>query len=50
MGKEKFIWGELLGFILLVLGTLIYNEIIEIPIEKMKIPKKEKKEIEGKSI
>ena len=32
MGKEKFIWGELIGFILLVLGTLIYNEIIEIPI------------------
>lgn len=33
VGKEKFIMGELLGFVLLVLGTLIYNEIIEIPIE-----------------
>ena len=32
MGKEKFIMGELFGFVLLVSGTLVYNEIIEIPI------------------
>lgn len=35
-GEEKFLWLELGGFILLVLGTLIYNEIIEIPIEFMR--------------
>ena len=50
LGKEKFIWGELLGFIFLVLGTLIYNEIIEVPIKIMRIPKKEEKETEGKSV
>jgi len=33
MGKEKFLFGELIGFMLLVTGTLVYNEIIEIPIE-----------------
>lgn len=32
MGTEKFIWGELVGFALLVAGTLVYNEIIEVPI------------------
>ena len=32
MGSEKFLIGELFGFFLLVLGTLVYNEIIEIPI------------------
>ena len=31
MGSEKFLIGELFGFFLLVLGTLVYNEIIEIP-------------------
>jgi hypothetical protein len=35
MGDEKFIWLELAGFVLLVLGTLVYNEIIEIPIDFM---------------
>ena len=34
-GEEKFIWLELAGFILLLLGTLVYNEIIEIPIDFM---------------
>ena len=29
---EKFNWMELGGFILLIAGTLVYNEIIEIPI------------------
>jgi hypothetical protein len=28
MGKEKFSWLQLLGFILLVCGTLVYNEIV----------------------
>ena len=32
LGKEKFLWGQLLGFVVLLTGTLIYNEIIEIPI------------------
>jgi len=36
LGFESFIWQELLGFFLLVLGTLIYNEIIVIPISFMK--------------
>lgn len=35
MGKEKFLVGELFGFFLLVLGTLVYNEIIEIPLTFM---------------
>lgn len=34
-GEEKFLWLELAGFILLLLGTLVYNEIIEIPIDFM---------------
>lgn len=33
MGQEKFLWGELAGFFLLVMGTLVYNEIIVVPIE-----------------
>jgi drug/metabolite transporter (DMT)-like permease len=32
LGKEKFLWGQLFGFAVLLCGTLIYNEIIEIPI------------------
>ena len=35
LGKEKFLAGELIGFALLVLGTLVYNEIIEIPMTFM---------------
>jgi hypothetical protein len=35
LGKEKFLVGELFGFFLLVLGTLVYNEIIEIPLTFM---------------
>lgn len=31
-GGEKFIWLELVGFVLLVLGTLIFNEIVVIPL------------------
>lgn len=34
-GQERFLWGELFGFVLLVTGTLVYNEIIEIPISLM---------------
>jgi hypothetical protein len=33
LGKEKFMAGELFGFALLVYGTLVYNEIIEMPFE-----------------
>jgi len=32
LGKEKFLWGQLFGFMILLSGTLIYNEIIEVPI------------------
>jgi hypothetical protein len=31
MGTEHFIIGELVGFALLVAGTLVYNEIVELP-------------------
>lgn len=34
-GTETFMVGELAGFALLVLGTLVYNEIIEVPLEFM---------------
>ena len=34
-GSEHFLWGEMFGFVLLVIGTLVYNEIIEIPIKFM---------------
>ena len=30
-GHEEFKWLELIGFILLVCGTLVYNEIVQIP-------------------
>jgi hypothetical protein len=33
LGKENFMIGQLLGFMVLLMGTLIYNEIIEIPID-----------------
>lgn len=33
LGKEKFMMGELVGFVLLATGTLIYNEIVEVPID-----------------
>jgi len=32
-GWEKFIWLELIGFVLLVSGTLIFNEIVVVPWE-----------------
>jgi uncharacterized membrane protein YoaK (UPF0700 family) len=35
LGKEKFLAGELFGFALLVTGTLVYNEIIEVPLTFM---------------
>ena len=31
-GHERFIWLELVGFVLLVCGTLLFNEIIVIPL------------------
>jgi drug/metabolite transporter (DMT)-like permease len=30
-GHERFIWLELVGFILLIFGTLVYNEILVLP-------------------
>lgn len=45
-------YGEMIGFILLATGTLIYNEIIEIPIDafnrntKRNIQKREKEQKE----
>lgn len=56
MGKEKFLVGELVGFIILLVGTLIYNEIIEIPIKflnqntKENIAKREEAEASNKAI
>lgn len=35
IGWEKFYWQELIGFILLVMGTLVYNEIYVLPCEIM---------------
>ena len=60
-GSEHFLWGEMFGFVLLVIGTLVYNEIIEIPIkfmnyntkaniskrEQLKAEKDDKKDIES---
>jgi hypothetical protein len=34
-GKEHFLWSEVGGFVLLVAGTLIYNEIVIVPFELM---------------
>lgn len=31
-GRERFIWLELVGFVMLVIGTLLFNEIVVIPI------------------
>ena len=53
MGTEHFLVGELAGFVLLVAGTLIYNEIIEIPITFMNRNTKaniEKREIEANAL
>lgn len=30
IGWEKFYWGQLVGFLILVVGSLIYNKIIDI--------------------
>lgn len=35
IGWEPFIWQEVVGFLLLVSGTFIYNEIVIVPIEFM---------------
>ena len=46
-------WGELAGFVLLVSATLIYNEIVVLPIDFMKKNTKEeiaKRENKGKGI
>jgi len=32
LGKEKFLAGQLMGFAILLFGTLVYNEIIEVPV------------------
>jgi hypothetical protein len=31
LGQEKFLAGELAGFFLLIMGTLVYNEIVTLP-------------------
>jgi len=31
-GKERFIWPQIIGFTLIVFGTLMYNEIFKIPL------------------
>ncbi len=35
IGHEHFLWGQAAGFVLLVVGTLVYNEIVEVPISFM---------------
>ena len=35
LGKEKFLAGQLVGFAILLFGTLVYNEIIEVPLNFM---------------
>lgn len=44
LGKEKFLIGELFGFVILVFGTLVYNEIIEVPIMFMNMNTKRAQE------
>lgn len=55
--KETFYWLQLLGFLVLILGSLIYNEILVIPfwgfadntkeaIKKRKKEEKQKEELE----
>jgi drug/metabolite transporter (DMT)-like permease len=51
-GRERFIWLELVGFFMLVAGTLIFNEIVIIPIcgfdrnTKKKLAEKKQKDAE----
>ena len=52
--EEKFKWLQLIGFILLIFGTLVYNEILVIPFlgfnqwTKAAIAKREEENGEGK--
>lgn len=41
LGWEEFLWPELVGFILLVMGTIIYNEIYVVPIDFMSVNSRE---------
>ena len=45
-GGENFLFGELIGYIFVILGTLIYNEIIEIPIDCFRKNTKKNREIQ----
>lgn len=45
-GRERFIWTELIGFVMLVVGTLVFNEIVIIPI--FGFDKNTKKKLEEK--
>lgn len=50
MGKETFKWLELVGFILLIGGTFVYNEIVILPCGFMKDnTKDERKKREAES-
>jgi len=48
LGWEDFLAWELLGFVFLVIGTFVYNEIVIVPIEflsrntKLEIAKRDK--------
>ena len=44
-GRENFLVGELIGYLFVILGTLIYNEIIEIPIDCMRKNTKKNREM-----
>jgi hypothetical protein len=45
--EEKFSWIQLVGFVFLVLGTLIYNEVLVLPFWGFNLNTKEEKEKRG---
>jgi len=48
LGWETFIWLQVIGFVVLIAGTSIYNEIIRVP--KLYYPSKEEARGEGKPL
>lgn len=48
LGWETFIWLQVIGFVVLIAGTSIYNEIIRVP--KLYYPSKEEASGEGKPL
>jgi uncharacterized membrane protein len=44
IGWEVFLWPQLIGFVILAIGTMIYNEVLVIPILGLKASVDEKRE------